>query len=60
MHYKEFKYIETNKIYWWVRQKKFVHLKIGKTVLVPKSEFEIFLKNNTVFPISELIENIEI
>jgi len=45
--------IETNKIYWWVRERKITYSKIGKSVLIPQKEFEKFLDNNTLKPIDE-------
>jgi len=40
--------IDPVKIYWWVRNAKIVYTKIGKTLLIPETEFREFLKANTI------------
>jgi len=45
--------ISISKIYWWIRERKITYSKIGKSILIPQTEFERFLDNNTIQPIYE-------
>jgi len=45
--------IEAKTIYWWVRDRKVPYTKIGKSILIPQTELERFLDNNTVQPVYE-------
>jgi len=40
--------IDPGKVYWWVRNSKVIYTKIGKTLLLPETEFRQFLESNTV------------
>lgn len=45
--------IKPTMTYWWIHQGKIVHVKIGRSVLIPQKGLEVFLTENTVKPINE-------
>jgi len=45
--------IKPTKTYWYIREGKIFYAKIGKSVLIPEKDFQIFLTNHTRRPINE-------
>jgi len=43
--------IKPTSIYWYINQKKFEYLKIGKSVFIYEKDFKKFLENHTIKPL---------
>jgi len=42
--------INVSSFYWWINQKMIIFTKVGKKVLIPEEELNIFLRKHTVKP----------